>query len=113
MNIALDWDGTVTRAEEEFRIFAVLLRKMGHKVYIVTMRYPSELGEINEWKDIVDAIIPTSRMAKREATQALGIAIDVWVDDNPEAVLKNAHEIWDTVMPEGVVDPYPKTGTFA
>lgn len=112
MNIAFDWDGTVTRAEEEFRIFAALLRKMGHKVYIVTMRYPSELAEINAWKDIVDGIIPTSRMAKRTATAEAGVIIDVWIDDNPEAVIKNASDIWDTVTPEGVVDPHPKTGTF-
>lgn len=113
MNIGLDWDGTVTRDEIAFLAMVHQFRKRGHKVYITTMRYHSELEELAGVAKLVDGIIASGRRSKRAACAEHGIVIDVWIDDNPYAVEKDASEIWDTVTPEGVVDPYPKTGTFA
>jgi hydroxymethylpyrimidine pyrophosphatase-like HAD family hydrolase len=42
MIVGLDWDGTVTSAPSLFLSFAETAKEQGHKVYIVTMRYPSE-----------------------------------------------------------------------
>lgn len=104
---SFDWDGTVTKAPGEFLAFAKALRAAGHKVYIVTMRYPSELGDLEYWRRHVDGIVATSRMAKKPAAKALGIHIDIWIDDNPAAVDKSAIEIWGNSSPEGSVDPHP------
>ena len=43
----------------------------------------------------------TGRLAKRPFMLAKGIKIDVWIDDYPEAVVKDADEIWPTIAPEG------------
>lgn len=108
-SFSFDWDGTVTKAPGEFLAFAQALRKAGHKVYIVTMRYPSELGDLEYWRRHVDGIIPTSRMAKRPVAKAMGVNIDIWIDDNPGAIDKSAHELWGNATPEGTVDPHPVT----
>lgn len=106
-NFSFDWDGTVTKAPGEFLAFAKALRAAGHKVYIVTMRYPSELGDLEYWRRHVDGIIATSRMAKKPAAKAAGIYIDIWIDDNPGAIEKSAMELWGNQSPEGTVDPHP------
>lgn len=43
----------------------------------------------------------TSRMAKRQHMQRLGIDIHIWIDDHPEAVILNAADIWPDPAPEG------------
>jgi hypothetical protein len=61
-------------------------------VYIVTWRCPG--GEIIEvhaemqyWKVETEGIFPTSRQAKEKFMFDQGICIDVWIDDNPRAIL--------------------------
>ncbi len=111
MNIGLDWDGTCTEDAELYFMFVNLARSRGHKVWIVTMRYPSEISNPKNpeksipqyFIDAVDGIIFTSREAKRPAVEKAGIKIDVWIDDNPIAVEKSAAEIWGWHTPEGVV----------
>jgi len=92
-------------------MFVNLARSRGHKVWIVTMRYPSEVNNPKNpeksipqyFIDAVDGIVFTSREAKRPAVEKVGIEIDVWIDDNPIAVEKSATEIWGWHTPEGVV----------
>ena len=111
MNIGLDWDGTCTEDTELYFMFVNLARSRGHKVWIVTMRYPSEVNNPKNpeksipqyFIDAVDGIVFTSREAKRPAVEKVGIEIDVWIDDNPIAVEKSATEIWGWHTPEGVV----------
>lgn len=104
MNFAFDYDGCITNAPREFYNFAFDLFHHGHKIYIVTMRYPSECTDIpEEWNKVVEAIVPTSRMAKKPHMDAKGINIHVWIDDNPNAVYLNADQIWGTPSPEGQV----------
>ena len=103
MNIGLDWDGTVTNDLNAFLAIASILRNNGHKVYVVTMRYPSELGSIRQFASHFDGIFPTSRQAKKPHMEKHGINIHVWIDDNPEAVSKSASEIWENVSEEGTV----------
>ena len=107
LHIGLDYDGTITNAPDVFFAFAKSMKDAGHKVYIVTMRYPSECGDIPEkWYKITEGIVPTSRQAKDRHMKALGITIHIWVDDNPKAVHMSATEIWGQASPEGaIVDP--------
>lgn len=106
MNISLDWDGTVTAESTGFANFVNDMKTLGHKVYIVTMRYPSECVRdpmMRKWAYGVDGIIPTSRRAKKDVVDELGLKIHVWIDDHPEAVNKCAAELWDKPSPEGTV----------
>jgi hypothetical protein len=106
MNISLDWDGTVTAESTGFANFVNDMRALGHKVYIVTMRYPSECVRdpmMRRWAHGVDGIIPTSRRAKKEVLDELNIKAHIYIDDHPEAVNKSAAELWDKPSPEGTV----------
>lgn len=107
INFGLDYDGTVTNAPYEFLRFVKDLRASGNKVYIVTMRYPSETDTIlKAFKNNVDGIIATSREAKAPFLEKLGIKIHIWIDDNPRAINESAVQIWGHASPEGsVIDP--------
>lgn len=102
INIGLDWDGTVTSDRQTFMAVATLLRQAGHKVYVVTMRYPSECGEeFFRVRHLFDGIYATSRRAKKPFMESLQIPIHVWIDDNPNAVYLDASQIWKDISPEG------------
>jgi hypothetical protein len=111
--IALDYDNTVTRDIEFWLGFIAQARARQHKVYLVTMRYPSEIfpkPENSKFHPIdgrvlsaVDAVYCTSRKAKRAHMLDNGIKVTVWIDDHPEAIYKDGHEIWPNVTPEGEV----------
>lgn len=109
--ISLDFDGTITSDPETYKQLAKTLKAAGHTVYIVTMRYPSEviskqsngLSIQEEWSNLVDGIYTTSRMAKRDYMLSHGIKIDVWIDDRPEAVYMDASEAFaGPATPEGL-----------
>lgn len=82
------------------------MKRLGHKVYIVTMRYPSECltdPMLRKWAHGVDGVIPTSRRAKKEALDELGITCHIFIDDHPRAIHESAEQIWGKASPEGVV----------
>lgn len=88
LNIGLDYDDTYTRDIELWNAFIAYARKRGHKVYLVTWRFPEECAIVH--RDLagkVDGIYPTSRLAKEKYMYSKGIRIDIWIDDNPSAVL--------------------------
>jgi hypothetical protein len=111
LTIGLDYDGTVSEDINLWLMFVRLARASGHKVYVVTMRYESEVNDPNfpnraipdHFLKEVDGIICTGRQAKRKVTESLGIRINIWIDDNPLAVEKHANEVWGWCTPEGVV----------
>lgn len=106
MIIALDWDGVCTDEPKGFATFINTMRSLGHKVYIVTMRYPSEClcdKEMCKWAHGVDGVVATKRKAKRAVTELLGLKVQVWIDDHPKAIDFNAKDIWGTPTPEGDV----------
>lgn len=88
MNIGLDYDDTITRDPAMWMSIISIMQQSGHKVYIVTWRTEKECKEIPaiilEW---VDGTYPTSRKAKEKYMYSQGIRIDVWIDDNPSAIL--------------------------
>ena len=91
MNLALDYDNTYTRDKFLWNGFIKLAKNFKHNVYCVTMRSPAEGDEVrNDLGAMVDQIIFTSRKAKKEACYKLGIHIDVWIDDMPLFIIKDA-----------------------
>lgn len=101
MNIGLDFDGVCTHDPHLFKLFANATHTLGHKVYLVTMRYPSECGDLLEMENYVEGVHATSRRAKAPYMEAQGITIHIWIDDNPRAINEHATAIWPDPAPEG------------
>lgn len=79
MNIALDWDGTVTKDPVLWQRFVELANAAGHRVYILTKRYRSEPVSLEG----IEEIIYCSRKAKCHKLNEIGIRIDIYIDNNP------------------------------
>lgn len=104
VTFGVDFDGTITSDPVGFLVLIDLLKSRGHKVYLVTMRYPSECVNdplMKEFYDLVDGVIPTSRMAKKEVCDREGIKIHIWIEDTPKAVHMCAKDIWGFSSSEG------------
>lgn len=91
MLIALDYDGTYTEDPDLWLAFITDARSRGHLVMCVTMRYSHE-GEAVERQltGRVDRIVYTGRKAKLRHMQFLGLTPNIWIDDAPHWVLKDA-----------------------
>lgn len=98
MNIGLDYDDTFTRDPAGWAAFINMMRSRGHEVFIVTWRTPEETIEVtcsmHYWKANDSGIYSTSRKAKEKFMFEQGICIDVWIDDNPRAIL-HTMEGWE------------------
>ena len=87
MLIALDYDGTYTTDPGLWHSFIAASRARGHRIFVVTMRFPSEGRELEQrLGQHVDRIIFTAREAKRRHVQRLGHDVDVWIDNHPEYI---------------------------
>jgi hypothetical protein len=87
MLIALDYDGTYTADPGLWHPFITASRARGHRVFVVTMRFPSEGRELEQRLGRhVDRIIFTAREAKRRHVRRLGHDVDVWIDNHPEYI---------------------------
>lgn len=121
MNIGLDYDGTYTRDPRLWLRFVREAMRSGHRVYVVTMRYPSEQDSPDNPMDpaLLRAVWSTNftcRKAKVPYMKKLGVHIDVWVDDQPRALIMDAAEAFGSpCTPEGHVhdpakdDPLPQS----
>lgn len=90
MNLSLDYDDTYTRDPSAWDEFIELMRRKGHKVYLVTWRKPGESAEVYlQLQNKVDGIYCTSRVAKEKYMYSQGIRIDVWIDDMPFTILES------------------------
>ena len=83
MNIALDWDGTVTKDEPFWRRFAENAQASGHRVYVVTKRYSYESVYL---LDDVE-VIYCDRRVKAAVMNEKNIRIDVWIDNDPGGII--------------------------
>lgn len=102
MNIGLDYDGCASNDPNTFAKLILLLEHAGHSVYMVTMRYPSELASVHPALLATGIeVFATSRRAKKPFMDAKGINIHVWIDDNPKAIHMDANQIWPIDAPEG------------
>lgn len=98
MRIGLDYDDTFTRDPQGWANFVNMMYSRGHLVYIVTWRTPEESKEVacdmQYWKVNDVGIYSTSRKAKEKFMFEQGVCIDVWIDDNPRAIL-HTMEGWE------------------
>lgn len=91
MIIALDYDGTFIRDPEAWTTAMTALKLAGHLILGVTMRYPAEkVGMDTRYDDLCHHIHFTSRRGKKNYLTQRGIAVDVWIDDNPIFILQGA-----------------------
>jgi hypothetical protein len=87
MNIALDYDGTYTADPALWDTFILCAHNRGHQVHIVTMRHESEPVRIGERPARIHY---TDRKAKRPFMQALGVPVQIWIDDMPDFIVGSA-----------------------
>ena len=98
MNISLDYDNTYTRDPVFWDMFISNAQHFNHTVYCVTMRHTHPFESIEVLETIGRAIGQdmchfTGRKNKKDFMFALGISIDVWIDDNPFFILNDAGKI--------------------
>lgn len=89
---AFDFDNTISRDPKTFLKVMEEFEKSGHTVYVVTARLPEVYPD--DYQFLVDKgyrVFCTAHQNKRGFMKNLGISIDVWVDDCPEAILQD----WD------------------
>ncbi len=93
LRIALDFDQTITADPELFSQFTALARARGHKVICVTLRGRHE-EDLAEVEDLLCAygmypmnVYMTCLGSKTAHMEALGVPVDIWIDDNPKALV--------------------------
>lgn len=92
MIIAIDFDNTITKDPALFREYIKMATRRGHTVYIVTARLKTVHPEdLHPWFGIVDGIYWTEHKAKGPFMEALGIKVDVVIDDCPDAWVNDYH----------------------
>lgn len=93
LTIAIDYDDTYTA---DVKLWATFIRSaldLGHRVYCVTARRVDEesLDQINTSFRHWDCMIPvifTSMGSKLAAMKRRNIEVDIWIDDNPKAIIE-------------------------
>lgn len=100
MIIALDFDDTYNKDPDTWDIIIDILDKRGHGVLMATYRHEEldydPLFERLHDKDI--RVTFTDGKAKRPFLEALGIKVDVWIDDNPFSITQDS--AWTHDSPE-------------
>lgn len=89
--VALDYDETISDSESTWLAVMLLLEKQGYHVIVCTWRTPTTYPE--DLKFLVDKgfkVYYTSGQAKQTYMAKQGIKVDIWVDDNPFAILNDA-----------------------
>lgn len=89
--IAFDFDDTISDNETAWLMVMKLLEKQGYHCVVVTWRRPTAWPE--DLQNIVDAgfkVYYTSMKAKQLYMESQGIKVDIWIDDNPWAILNDA-----------------------
>jgi hypothetical protein len=90
VNIAIDYDKTISRDPLLFMQLIELCVMGGHTVYIVSGRKEDYQPEDMEWlrnSHLVSDVLITNWESKAAYCAANGYMIDVWIDDNPEAII--------------------------
>ena len=111
MILALDYDGTYTKDPVMWQAIIPVFRAAGHEVFCCTMRTPKEVSSMdpNLLKHV--QVITTSRAAKGPFMEALGIPVDIWIDDNPMFIVADAADRHATrpQTSQGALQSAPKT----
>lgn len=88
--IAIDFDETLTRDAELWRGFIESARSLGHQVFCITARRPTDdnCETVIEWMRAHGIDLPvyfTAMGSKVAHMQELGIKVDIWIDDDPRS----------------------------
>lgn len=75
--IALDYDGTYTAMPAVWDRFIADAEKAGHVVVCMTMRRPEETIKVP------CPVVYTSREAKMNYAERMGLKVSIWIDDSP------------------------------
>jgi hypothetical protein len=85
-NFAFDIDGTWDADPELFCLFAKALQNNGHSVWIVTgakeLASDKRVALQLQWFPVVC----TSGYSKKHHCDAIGIHIDIWIDNDPASI---------------------------
>ena len=88
VTFGIDYDGTFSAAPDIFRKIITDLFAAGHRAVLVTGRSDEGIwGE--EVRAAVGDLMPivfAGMQWKREAAEAAGYPIDIWIDDKPEYI---------------------------
>jgi hypothetical protein len=91
MLIAIDYDGTYNKDPQVFSKIIDLLKSAGHDVICVTMRYKLDIDLAMKTSIGKKCqIITTGRKAKKLFVEKIGIHPDIWIDNDPCFLFKNA-----------------------
>jgi 5'(3')-deoxyribonucleotidase len=89
--IALDYDNTFTTDPEAWEKAMLVLKYSGFRIIGITMRYPEESYDVDmRYGNLCDQIHFTSRKAKMQYCHQNNIRVDIWIDDNPNWLFKDA-----------------------
>jgi hypothetical protein len=90
LTFGIDIDGTWDQAPHLFLALCLLLEQMGHRAVIVTgSRQPIEKLErlrLATEGRVHYQIVTCEGMLKKKACEALGIHIDIWIDNEPGTI---------------------------
>lgn len=86
--IAIDFDDTFTADPRTWAAVIEVLRKAGHRVVCVTARKATD-GNIEQLKSAFPPdmlVLFAYGHQKRDYAKSLGVDVDIWIDDFPEAI---------------------------
>ena len=89
---SFDFDNTISRDPEGFLGVMEFLEKRGHTVYVVTARLKSVHPE--DFEFLLKKgyrVFWTEHKGKEAYMKSIGLPIDVFVDDCPDALLNDYH----------------------
>jgi hypothetical protein len=92
MNLAIDFDDTLTADPILWKAFCDKAHELGHKVWLVTCRRQTEenvdiVYDYLEEHGIEIPVIFTNLDSKQAHVYEMGLKIDIWVDDMPRSIL--------------------------
>ena len=93
LTIAIDYDDTFTADPELWGQFIRLAKSRGHRCVMVTARRNTEencedLNAMLDEHDCQMVIIFSELGSKLRATESRGIKVDIWIDDDPEKLVR-------------------------
>ena len=92
MNIAFDYDKTISRDPFLFVSLMETFCDYGHRCYVVTGRKRDLFEGDMDWlhkQSCITGVFCTDWKAKKPYMLAQGIEIDIWIDDQPWAVTED------------------------
>lgn len=90
MIIAIDYDETFDMDFDLWEAFAKLAHSRGHRVICVTCRALPPGSSDRQERIPSFSVYCTANQQKRPYMDALGIHVDVWIDDFPESIASYA-----------------------